>query len=375
MSGPSPRRILMTADAVGGVWTYAVGLAAGLAERGVETVLAVLGPQPGTEQRAAAASVPGLVLQSLPLPLDWLASSPGEITHAGEAIADLAAHGMGIDLVQLNTPALAAAARFRVPVVAVSHSCLATWWRAVRGGPMPDDFRWRSSLATRGLAAADALVAPTAAFARATAVAHGLSRNPATVHNGLHPAAVRTANAAAPFAFTAGRLWDIGKDAATLDRAAARGRFPVIAAGPIEGPDGSRVALPHLELLGSLPARDVSEWLARRPVFVSMARYEPFGLAVLEAAQTGCALVLSDTPGFRELWDGAATFVAPGGDEALARAIARLLENAKHRAALGSAALARSRRYGVAAMTSGMLAVYAAALSRTLAMRRREMQA
>ena len=74
MSGPSPRRILMTADAVGGVWTYAVGLAAGLAERGVETVLAVLGPQPGTEQRAAAASVPGLVLQSLPLPLDWLAS-------------------------------------------------------------------------------------------------------------------------------------------------------------------------------------------------------------------------------------------------------------------------------------------------------------
>ena len=41
-----------------------------------------------------------------------------------------------------------------------------------------------------------------------------------------------------------------------------------------------------------------------------MARYEPFGLAVLEAAQAGMRLVLSDIPSFRELWDGAATFVA-----------------------------------------------------------------
>ncbi len=52
---------------------------------------------------------------------------------------------------------------------------------------------------------------------------------------------------------------------------------------------------------------------AAATVFASMARYEPFGLAVLEAAQAGMRLVLSDIPTFRELWDGAAIFV---GDEA-----------------------------------------------------------
>ena len=43
---PPPTRLLMTADAVGGVWTYALDLAAGLAPFGVETTLAVLGPAP-----------------------------------------------------------------------------------------------------------------------------------------------------------------------------------------------------------------------------------------------------------------------------------------------------------------------------------------
>jgi hypothetical protein len=46
----------------------------------------------------------------------------------------------------------------------------------------------------------------------------------------------------------------------------------------------------------------------RSPVGPSV---EPFGLAVLEAAQAGCPLVLSDLPGFRELWDGAALFRRP----------------------------------------------------------------
>jgi glycosyltransferase involved in cell wall biosynthesis len=99
--------------------------------------------------------------------------------------------------------------------------------------------------------------------------------------------------------------------------------------------------------------------MAQRPVFVSAALYEPFGLAVLEAAQAGCALVLSDIPTFRELWGEAALFVPARDDRAFAEAIRGLLDDEDRRAALGRAARQRSRRYAAAAMARGMLALYA----------------
>ena len=143
MSSSRPIRLLMTADAVGGVWSYAVDLLRGLAPHGVESTLAVLGPAPTADQRAAAAAVPGLRLLETALPLEWLADSRAEITASGQALAELARE-VGADLVHLNTPAPAACAAFPVPLVIACHSCVATWWDAVRGGPLPDDFRWRA---------------------------------------------------------------------------------------------------------------------------------------------------------------------------------------------------------------------------------------
>jgi glycosyltransferase involved in cell wall biosynthesis len=85
--------------------------------------------------------------------------------------------------------------------------------------------------------------------------------------------------------------------------------------------------------------------MARTAVFVSPALYEPFGLAVLEAAQAGCALVLSHIPTFRELWDGAALFVAPGDLRALADGLTRLIEDAALRARFADAAEWRAGQY------------------------------
>ena len=70
-----PRKVLLTADTVGGVWTYALDLARGLSDRGVPVVLATLGPKPDAVQLAAAAEVPGLALRTLDQPLYWLARS------------------------------------------------------------------------------------------------------------------------------------------------------------------------------------------------------------------------------------------------------------------------------------------------------------
>ena len=76
-------RVLLTTDAVGGVWTYSLDLARELGRNGIETVLAVLGPPPGDAARAAALRIPGLELVTTGLPLDWMAETPEEVLEAG----------------------------------------------------------------------------------------------------------------------------------------------------------------------------------------------------------------------------------------------------------------------------------------------------
>lgn len=356
-----PSRILMTTDAMGGVFTYAVDLAQGLAEAGVEVCLAVLGPDLSTDQASQAAAVPGLELIITGIALDWMAEEPALVTAAGEAVADLARR-RHVDLVHLNSPALAAGGLFDRPVVGVAHSCLATWWSAVRQGSMPADFLWRTELLARGYQACDLLVAPSAAFAAATARRYRL-RSPKVVHNGRRPALVTAAGPRQRRVVTGGRLWDAGKNITTLDAVAARLDAPVMAAGPRRSPGGEPVTLHAIEHLGRLSAPRMSAALRQARVFASLALYEPFGLTVLEAAQAGCALVLSDIPTFRELWSGAAVFTPPREEAGAAAAIQALLDDDVEAARLGAAARRRAERFTPEAMTAGMLAIYGEALA------------
>ena len=163
--------------------------------------------------------------------------------------------------------------------------------------------------------------------------------------------------------FTAGRLWDEGKGLAVLDRAAATLQAEVLAAGPTTGPNGATIALAHIKASGPLSEAAVAAHLARRPIYASPALYEPFGLAILEAAQAGCPLVLSDIPSFRDLWDGAALFVAARDPAAWAAALAGLLGDAGRRDALGRAARDRAGAYTVEAMVAGTRAVHDAVLA------------
>ena len=124
-----------------------------------------------------------------------------------------------------------------------------------------------------------------------------------------------------------------------------------------------RCRLRNLRTLGCLDDDEIGEWLARRPIFASVPRYEPFGLAVLEAAQAGCALVLSDIPTLRELWDGAALFVDPDDDAALADTLQALSDDRARRSALEAAAKERAHGYTVEAMAAGMHRIYEAVLA------------
>ena len=85
----------------------------------------------------------------------------------------------------------------------------------MRGGAAPDEFGWQTALVQRGLVQADVVVCPSRAFASVLGARYGLRSPPDVVHNGRTPlAALGTAQR--DFAFTAGRLWDEGKNIATL---------------------------------------------------------------------------------------------------------------------------------------------------------------
>lgn len=346
-------RLMLVTDAVGGVWTYSVELARALREWDVDTFLAIIGPPPSGGQREEAA---GFDLVETGLPLDWTAESPSVVRRTGSGLADLAA-SKGADIVQLNSASLAADCDFEQPVVVVQHSCVVTWWKAVRGGPLPCDFRWRRDLIECGLNAADAVVAPSAAFAAQLARAYGLGRAVRSVHNGRRALPMKK-RGPEDFVFTVGRLWDDGKNIAVLDEAASRLNVPGEAVGPLAGPNGASVTFDHLITPGELRLPEVADRLAARPIFASPARYEPFGLSVLEAAQSGCALVLSDIPTFRELWRDSAIFVQPDDPAGFADAIEQLLADRERRSELGLAARMRALRYTPEAMASKMAALY-----------------
>jgi glycosyltransferase involved in cell wall biosynthesis len=160
------------------------------------------------------------------------------------------------------------------------------------------------------------------------------------------------------FVFTAGRLWDEGKNLDMLDAAAERIPVPVRAAGPIEAPNGARVMFDYIHCVGDLGEEALAHWLSARPVFVCAALYEPFGIAVLEAASAGCPLILSDIPSFRELWDDVAVFVAPRDEQGFTRAIAALVGDDFERAVLSRASAERARLYTPDVTAAQMAAIY-----------------
>lgn len=352
-------RILITTDSVGGVWTYTMDLAGALAEAGATIRIVTLGPRPSDGQRVEARELDVVETDHA---LEWMAADRDSVRLSAKEVSRLADR-FGADIVQLNTPALAADTCFPGRVVAVNHSCVATWWAAVHRSTLPERLAWCADMTSAGLAAADAAVTPTAAFAVMVREVHGLQTLPFAVHNGRRAVPIAQGEEIDEI-FAAGRLWDEGKNFEALDRAAARVAWPVRAAGSVVRPEGGRLCFAALETHGHWPSDRVRDHLARRPIFVSPARYEPFGLAILEAAQAGCALVLNDIPTLRELWSDTALFVQADDPAELASGLQQLIDDRARRRALGTAAQARARAFSVAAMAEGMAAVYGAAIAR-----------
>jgi glycogen synthase len=320
-------KVLMTADTVGGVFTYARDLAGAL---DAEVVLATIGPRPGSHAHRD-------------LKLEWMDDPWDDLAVAEDWLLELEAQERP-DVVHLNAFAHGAAP-FRAPKLVAGHSCVLSWWQAVKGGPAPADWDAYGELVRTGIRAADAVIAPTASMLRELARLYGpLPGGSRVVHNGS--AAPAAAGPKQRFVLAAGRFWDEAKNLATLDAAARGLDAPVLLAGDTGG-----CSPRHARALGPLAPAALASLRARAAVFAAPARYEPFGLAILEAARAGCALVLGDIPSLRELWDGAARFVDPGDPDALRAALEEALEAPRP-------ASECARRYSLESMAAAHRALY-----------------
>lgn len=341
-------RILMTADAVGGVWTYVLELADALAPYGVEVSLATMGPAPSPSQRAEVERSAVTSLHVSDYALEWMDEPWEDVERAGDWLLELEAE-LEPDLVHLNGYAHGALP-WTAPVLVVGHSCVLSWWEAVKGAPPPARLKPYADAVADGLRGAELLVTPTRALLVELERLYAPACEREVIPNGRRPLTPRPKE---PFILAAGRAWDEAKNLAALDRVAPSLAWPVLIAG--DAPAGR---FRHAQQLGLVPRERLEELMRRAAVFAAPAFYEPFGLGPLEAASAGCALVLGAIPSLQELWEGAAYFVAPGDGDALAAALAALTTHESRRASLAARARERARLFTPRRMGAAYQAAY-----------------
>ncbi|HEX4230227.1 MAG TPA: glycosyltransferase family 4 protein [Bryobacteraceae bacterium] len=357
-----PLRVLMTADTVGGVWTFATELCAGLIEQGAQVQLAALGPSISPDQGRHADSIRGLRWVHRASTLEWM-DDPWDEVNAARTWLESLAREFRPDVVHLNTLSYGDAG-FGVPVVQTVHSCVCSWWEAVKHSPLPAEWNRYRGHVEASLQAATLLTAPSSAALSDVARHYRVDVLGATsIFNGVDQTDWGPAYPE-PFIFSAGRLWDEAKNLAALADISERLTWPIYLAGNPISPTGATAVFRNCRLLGELDRRELPEWYSRASVYAAPAKYEPFGLSILEAALSGCALVLGDIPSLREIWENAAIFAAPDDHKALLAAIESLIADKDQRQLMTDRALARAADFSSSRMTAKYLTVYRAAVQR-----------
>ena len=339
-------RVLITTDTVGGVWTFTRDLAEQLLSRGWSVHLVSLGRLPSPAQQhwfeqTAHAWKTQFSWAALDAPLEWMDENERAWTATSPALTQMALE-FSAELLHSNQFCFGALP-VNIPRIVTAHSDVLSWARACRSSAL-EDSPWLSrylELVRHGLSQASAVVAPTQWMADSFAGDFALSNPPLVIPNGRSipevPDSPRKMQAV-----TAGRLWDEAKNVSIL--ANIDSPVPLLLAGDVQnGPAQIPDTLHGVTLLGSLASEELLRVFHESAMYICTSRYEPFGLAPLEAALCGCAVLANDIPSLREVWqDGAIYF----RDEAsLTDLLRRLRNQPSELAAARSRSLQRARTF------------------------------
>lgn len=335
-------RVLMTTDTLGGVWTFTRELTEGLLQHGDEVHLVSFGRSPSTDQTAWVARLAAqwgqrFSFTATTFALEWMQDNDGFFDLSCELLRQLATTH-GVDLLHANQMCFGALGA-TLPTVVTVHSDVRSWFQACRG-EQPEPSSWierYDQLVRNGLAAADAVVGPTGWMLDAAKYYYGALRRASVIPNGRDVVAAATHTRHLQ-AVTVGRLWDEGKALDLLHSVVSP--IPLLVAGDQEGPDGETAwAAEQLTVLGRLEEQQIVNLFARSSIYIVTSIYEPFGLAPVEAALCGCAVIARDLASLREVWGDAALYFAD------APGLSALLEDLWRNAELLSELRSRSRRH------------------------------
>ena len=353
-------RVLMTTDTVGGVWTFTSELSGDLLKRGHAVALLSFGRLPSDEQSDWATMQRAVYPERFQYtastaPLEWAQENTRTIPEGGPALAAVAGQ-FGPDLL-VSSQFWFGAANLGIPRVVVAHSDVLSWARACKLAALTSTpwLQMYKQLVGDGLRQAEAVVAPTAAVLQDLSLDFSLSRPGVVISNGRSLPAIESVPKRKLQAISAGRLWDEAKGLDLL--ASCELALPVVVAGETHFGGESEPTRPEsVTFLGPLSPEELQRHFRESSLYLCTSRYEPFGLAPLEAALCGCAIVARDLPSLREVWgDDALYFRDAAGLQAQVR---RLTENEVARSSFGERAQRRAATYSTERMTDGYLALF-----------------
>ena len=157
----------MTADTVGGVWTYALELAARLAAQVSRWRWRRWARRSGRAARGRR-GIPGLErVRERRFKLEWMDDPWDDVARAGDWLLELES-AFAPDVVHLNGYGHGALP-WRAPIVVVGHSCVLSWWQrgARRAARRPSGTAIATAVAA-GCVRRDVVVAPSRAMLHAS---------------------------------------------------------------------------------------------------------------------------------------------------------------------------------------------------------------
>lgn len=352
----SVKKILMTADTIGGVWTYALDLCRALEPFDIEVCLATMGAPLSDSQQSEADEIANLEVRQSNFKLEWMDDPWDDVAQAGEWLLELEKETEP-DIIHLNGYSHAAL-HWNSPVLVVAHSCVLSWWEAVKKEPAPLKLNEYKQRVGQGLRAADAVVSVSHTYAAELERLYGFHNNLSVIYNGRDADSFYTFDKKNQ-AFAMGRVWDEAKNLAFLGKISNNAKYPILIAGDNYHPN-TRVPIdiPNVQLLGVLSQAEVKMHLAESYIYILPAKYEPFGLSVLEAALSGCLLLLSDIPTFKELWQNTALYFSPDKPEELDHLLNGVIQHPEIGKRLIERSTVRARIFSLETMTENYLNLY-----------------